>query len=111
MRYVSLAIKLMIFAVLLGFAFKNSAPVTLSYWFGYELTAPLVLILMGFLGIGIVIGLLASLGSMFRLRRQVQSLKKELKLQAATPPAVAAPTPQAPVPATTPAPVPEHPVA
>jgi lipopolysaccharide assembly protein A len=104
--YVSWAMKLAIFAALLGFAFMNSEMVTLRYWFSYEWRAPLVLVLVAFLIMGVVVGLLASLSTIFRLRRQVQSLKKELKLQAS-----AAPAPPAPIASATPAPIPEHPVA
>jgi lipopolysaccharide assembly protein A len=102
--YVSWAIRFAIFIALIGFAFKNSDPVKLSYWFGYDWTAPLVLVLIAFLVVGILVGLLASLGAIFRLRRQIQGLKKDLKLQAAA-------TPAPPVPSVTPTPIPEHPVA
>jgi uncharacterized integral membrane protein len=94
--YISWAIKIAIFVLLLGFAFQNSAPVTLQYWFGYEWRAPLVLILMAFLVIGILVGLFAALGTIFRLRRQIHALKKELKLQSTAAPA---PLPAAATPA------------
>jgi putative membrane protein len=103
--YVSWVLKFAIFLALVGFVFANSQTVKLTYWFAYNLEAPLVLIMVAFFAVGIVVGLLASLASIFRLRRQVQSLKKEVKLQAAAVQASVA------VPATKPAPMPELPVA
>lgn len=109
MSYVSWALKFAIFLALVGFVFANSQAVKLTYWFAYSWEAPLVLIIVAFFAIGVVVGLLASLTSIFRLRRQVQSLKKEIKLQAA---AVKAPTAaSAASPAPAPAAIPDHPVA
>lgn len=99
MTYVSWLIKLIIFLALLGFAINNSDPTKIRYFFGYAWTAPLVLILAAFFVGGVMVGLLFAFRTIFRQRRQIQSLKKELKLQANT---VPTPAPAVPAPAATP---------
>ena len=103
-----MALKIAIFLALVGFVIANSQPVELRYWFSYQWQAPLVLIIVAFFIIGVVVGLLVSLTAIFRLRRQVQGLKKELKVQATA--VTPAPTAIPPA-ASAPAPIPEHPVA
>lgn len=67
---------------LLGFAVQNSELVTVKYFFIYQWNLPLVLVLVVALIIGVILGLLALTGALFRQRRQVLQLRKELKLQA-----------------------------
>lgn len=82
MRYLSWILRLLLFVLLLGFAAKNSDVVTLKYYLGYEWQAPLVLIIMAFFFGGVVIGVLANLGFVFRLKREILGLKKELRIKA-----------------------------
>ncbi|HEY7987115.1 MAG TPA: LapA family protein [Methylophilaceae bacterium] len=58
---------------------KNSESVTLHYYLGMEWTAPLVIMLLVTLGVGITLGLLACLGLIVRQRRQIGALKRELQ--------------------------------
>jgi putative membrane protein len=89
MRYISWFIKISLFLLLLGFAAKNSETVTLRYYLGYEWQAPLVLVILVFLVLGAAIGIAACLGYLFRQRRQLAALKKELQLTGRAPDSVA----------------------
>jgi lipopolysaccharide assembly protein A len=77
MRYLSWLIKFVAFVLLFGFAMHNANPVSLNFYLGYTWNAPLALILLVFLVLGASIGLLASLGQVIRLRRELVVLRKE----------------------------------
>ncbi|TCV90523.1 LapA family protein [Sulfurirhabdus autotrophica] len=81
MRYLAWALRLLLFILLLGFAAKNSEVVSLHYYLGYEWQAPLVLVLMVFFLAGIVIGVVANMLSILRLKREILGLKKELRIK------------------------------
>ena len=75
--------RITLFILLLGFAVKNSDPVTVQYYFGQEWRAPLVFVLFLSLCVGTALGILASLGRLFRQRREILELKRELRSLAA----------------------------
>ncbi|GGP24580.1 LapA family protein [Silvimonas amylolytica] len=79
MRYVYGLIKLIVFVVLLGFAMRNGDATSLHFFAGYEWTAPLSMILLVFFVAGVALGLLASLTRVVRMRRELVSLRKELR--------------------------------
>lgn len=81
MRYLVWLLRIALFLVLLGFAVRNDQPVVLRYFFGYEWQASLVVILLLFFAGGVVAGVLAVLGNIFRQRREIAALKKELRLK------------------------------
>ena len=81
MRYLTWSLRVMLFLLLLGFAVKNDQPVTLSYFFGYEWQTSLVVVLLCFFTAGVVFGLLAMLGMLFRQRRELSAVRRELKLK------------------------------
>jgi len=81
MRYLVWLLRAVMFIVLLGFAVKNDQPVVLRYFFGYEWQASLVVILLLFFAVGMGIGVLAMLGNVFRQRREIAALKRELSLK------------------------------
>lgn len=81
MRYLSWLLGITLFVLALGFAIKNSDPVTLNYYLGFQWQAPLVLMLLVFLGAGMAIGVAATLGFVFRQRREILLLKRELRLK------------------------------
>lgn len=85
MRLLATLAKVAVFVVLLGFALRNTDPVTLRYYFGTEWQAPLVALLFAFFGAGAVLGVLSCLGIIFRQRRRLARLD----------PAPAAPPPPA----------------
>jgi lipopolysaccharide assembly protein A len=71
-------LRLFILLVLVWFSVKNSEVVTL-HAYPYSWQAPLVLVILAFFAGGVMLGLLASLGSIYRLKREVSGLKKEIK--------------------------------
>ena len=81
MRYLTWLLRIALFLVLLGFAVKNDQPVVLRYFFGYEWQSSLVVVLLLFFAVGVGIGMLALLGNIFRQRREIAVLKRELRLK------------------------------
>lgn len=77
MRYLLWISRLSLFLLLFGFALKNDAPVDLHYYLGYEWHAPLSLILLVFFTLGVGTGLMASLATLFRQRREISQLRKK----------------------------------
>ena len=80
MKYLIWILRAFLFLILLGFAVKNDQPVVLSYFFGYEWHASLVLVLLLFFAAGTAVGMLALLGNIMRQRKQIAALKNELRL-------------------------------
>ncbi len=78
MRYLSLISGIILFLLALGFALKNSNTVTLHYFLGYQWQAPLVLILVTAFCLGAASGIAATLGLIFRQRREIQKLRREI---------------------------------
>lgn len=80
MRIVTWLFNLMLFLLALGFALSNTATVELRFLPG-ELVwrAPLVVFLLIFLAAGVVLGLLGAVPSLFRQRREIARLTKELR--------------------------------
>jgi putative membrane protein len=81
MRYLSWLFKIILFLLLLGFAVKNTETAVLHYYLGYEWKAPLVLILLVFFCAGAAVGIIASLSYLFGQRREMLSLKRELRVK------------------------------
>jgi len=81
MRYLVWPLRAVLFVLLLGFAVKNDQPVVLKYFFGFEWHTSLVVLLLCFFSIGVLVGVLAMLGNVFRQRRELASLKRELKIK------------------------------
>jgi len=68
-----------LFVILLGFAVKNSDPIVVRYFLGFEWQAPLVFILLVFFAAGVGIGAVASLGIVVRQKRKILRLKRDLR--------------------------------
>lgn len=66
-----------LFIILLGLAIKNSNDVELRFFFDATWQAPLSLVLLAALVMGVVLGLLALLPQVIRLRRSVGQLKRQ----------------------------------
>ena len=77
MRYVFWILRLMLFLLLFGFALRNDGAVVLHYYLGYQWNAPLSLILLVFFALGIGAGLMTSLATIFRQRREIAQLRKK----------------------------------
>ena len=69
-RYLGLALKLLVFLLVLGFALKNSHTVTFYAYLGQVWQAPLIIMLMLAFVLGALTGVLALLPTVFRLRRE-----------------------------------------
>jgi putative membrane protein len=69
---------LLVLALGLFFGLLNAEPVSVNYYFGTR-QLPLSLILVLTLVCGALAGLLAGIGPMFRLRRELRRLRKEMR--------------------------------
>lgn len=81
MRYLNWLLRAVLFFMLLGFALKNDQPVVLRYFFGFEWHASLVVVMLLFFAAGVGIGILAMLGNVFRQRREIAALRRDLRLK------------------------------
>jgi len=71
------AIRLIIFAILLVFAIRNTEPTTLRFVLDYAWEAPLVIVLLASFATGAILGMLSLVGVVFRQRREISRLKRE----------------------------------
>lgn len=81
MRYLSWLGGLIVFFLALGFAIKNTAPVLLNFYLGYQVRVPLSLLIFLFLIIGMILGVTAGLVLLYRQRREIVFLKRELDIK------------------------------
>jgi uncharacterized integral membrane protein len=81
MRILAWVIRLAIFVLVLGFAAKNIAPVTVHFYLGNEWEAPLAFVLLLAFAFGAAAGLAAGFGRAFRQRRENVQLRKQLRAQ------------------------------
>jgi len=79
MRYVIWIFKFLLFALVLTFAVRNTEPVTVRYFLGWEWQSPLIFVLLIAFCAGIALGLAAGLGRMFRQRREIAALNRKLR--------------------------------
>jgi uncharacterized integral membrane protein len=82
MRYLSWLLGFVLFLLALGFAVKNSDTVMIHYYLDYQWQAPLVLVLLVFFFAGVAVGVAASLRFIFRQRREIFFLKREMRARA-----------------------------
>ncbi len=85
MRTLTLAIKLALFLAVITFAVKNTDMVTVRYFLGWEWQSPLIFVLLVAFCAGIALGLLAALPKLFRQRRDIGALKRELETKSTHP--------------------------
>ena len=78
MKFISRIIAAILFIAFFGFALKNEQIVTLQYFFGYQQSAPLVIMLLIFFVAGAVLGILAMVPMVFRHRRDISRHKKTI---------------------------------
>ena len=76
MRFLTWAIRLALFVLLLAFAAKNTEPVTLRFYFNLAWQAPLVALLLAFFTGGALLGLAAALGTFLAQRREIARLRR-----------------------------------
>ncbi|AKH19876.1 LapA family protein [Sedimenticola thiotaurini] len=79
MRYLKLIFILLIMMIGAAFAVMNAETVQLNYYFGVQ-EFPLSVILVAAVAIGAILGVLATLGSSLKLRRENMSLRHKAKI-------------------------------
>lgn len=79
MRALLWASRIFIFLFLFAFAIKNTDPVNIRFFFDAVWQAPLVIVVLAFFAGGAALGALSLLGTIFGLRRELLSLRRELK--------------------------------
>ncbi len=78
MRILTWLLRLSLFVFMFVFALKNTAMVNLQFFFGQVWQLPLVVLLLGFFAVGVLLGILAVVGALFRERRVSAGLRREL---------------------------------
>jgi putative membrane protein len=69
MKFLSRIVGIILFILFFGFALKNTQEAALHFFLGYEIRAPLVLLLLAFFAGGAILGVLAMMPTVFRYRR------------------------------------------
>ncbi len=76
-RLISAIILLVVLVIGIYFGLLNAEPVTINYYFGsYEMPLSLVMVISVLLGA--LLGAIASIGIVFRMRKRINRLKKEV---------------------------------
>jgi lipopolysaccharide assembly protein A len=78
MRVLTWTLRIILFLALFLLALKNTDTVTLRLYFEQVWQAPLILVLLVFFAAGAVVGVLATLTTVFRQRREIARLQREL---------------------------------
>ncbi|MES2552975.1 MAG: lipopolysaccharide assembly protein LapA domain-containing protein [Pseudomonadota bacterium] len=79
MRFIYIVLGASLFILLLGLALKNTSLVVLHYYLGYAWQAPLSLMLLITLLLGIITGLVVCLPWVIKQRRELLAVKREIK--------------------------------
>jgi putative membrane protein len=79
MRYLLTALLILLCLLLFGFAIKNVEPVEMQYYLGVRWKAPLSLMLLTSLLVGVIIGMVICLKPIISQRKRLISLERELK--------------------------------
>jgi putative membrane protein len=78
-KLVSGLLWVLLVGILFVLAIRNNHPVTVRFYLGQEWNGPLVIALAAAVAVGMVLGLLALMSSLFRARRQIAKLQRELR--------------------------------
>ncbi len=76
MRVLLWCCRVFIFLFLLAFALKNTDPVNVYFFFDTSWQAPLIIVVLAFFAGGMALGVLALLGTVFGLKREISRLKR-----------------------------------
>lgn len=79
MRYIWLAAKTLVFLLLLAFAVNNRQVVEFRLLFNYGWDVPLIIVLFVFFALGAALGVMACYVRLYRLRRELQGARRELR--------------------------------
>jgi uncharacterized integral membrane protein len=77
-RALAWTLRIILFLALFLFALKNTDSVSLRLYFDQVWQAPLILVLLVFFAAGAAMGVLATLATVFRQRRDIARLRREL---------------------------------
>jgi len=72
------ALKAAIFFTLFAFTLNNQSDVTVHFFFGYQWTGPLILVVLGAFGIGVMLGIVAMVPRWWRHRRDAANARRAL---------------------------------
>ena len=78
MRILAWILRIVVFLALFLFALKNTDTVSLRLYFDQVWQAPLILVLLVFFAAGAALGVIATLATVFRQRRDIARLQREL---------------------------------
>lgn len=78
MRALLWVLRIVLFLLLFTFAVKNSSPVNVRFFLDAAWQAPLIIVLLAFFVGGAALAVLSLMTMLFRLRRQVAELQREL---------------------------------
>jgi lipopolysaccharide assembly protein A len=80
MRLLIWLLRVVVFIALFGLAIKNSAPVDLRFYLDGVWQAPLSLIILAAFFVGVVVGLTATVTTVFRQGRELRNLHSRLRV-------------------------------
>jgi uncharacterized integral membrane protein len=81
MRALVWILRLLVFVLILGFAVKNTDSVLVRFYLDTQWEAPLVFVMLVVFVIGAAAGIGAGFGYLFRQRRELLQLRKQLRSQ------------------------------
>ena len=76
MKLILTVIKLILFLLVLTFAVKNTEMVAMRWYMDMEWRAPMVFVVLGACAIGVVMGLLMTVGACVRTRLELGRLRR-----------------------------------
>ena len=82
-RVLAWTLRIVLFLALFLLALKNTDTVVLHLYFDQMWQAPLILVLLVFFAAGAAMGVLATLATVFRQRRNIVRLERELRSRSA----------------------------
>ncbi len=77
MRYLYWVVLLPLFLLLVGFALRNSDPISVRFFLGREWHAPLALVLLVFFCAGVLLALIAAFPAFYRQRRELTQQRRQ----------------------------------
>ena len=77
MRALIWVFRLFLFLLLFGFAVKNDDVVVLRFFFGAQWHVPLVLVILLFVVVGVLIGVTATVATLYRQHREIGQLREQ----------------------------------
>jgi lipopolysaccharide assembly protein A len=83
MRYISWALRILLFVLFFGFVLKNTGPAVVRFYLGASWEAPMALILLAAFAAGAVAGVTAWALYFHRQRQEILKLRKDIRARPA----------------------------